>query len=158
MPQRAIAVAVDEEFAPVVQEEWITEWVARALDSEGIGQEAEVSVLVTDDALVQQLNRDFRGEDEPTDVLSFGLSEDIAGGETGGEFIQPPDNMHHLGEIIISYPYAARQAEVLAHPVDWELAHLLVHGVLHLLGYDHLDPEDEQEMRAREHAVLGVHY
>lgn len=155
MPERDIAVSVDEEYAALVNEVWIAEWIDRTLDAEGLGRETEVSVLVTGDDLVQRLNRDFRGEDEPTDVLSFGLAESVAGQP---EFVQPPDDIQHLGELIISYPYAARQAEELTHPVDWEIAHLLVHGVLHLLGYDHLEPEDEQEMQARERAVLGVHY
>ena len=158
MPKRDVAVAIDDEFLPAVDEAWVADWVTRTLDGEGVAEDTEVSVLVTDDALVQELNREFRGEDEPTDVLSFGLSElgPVAAGETA--FVQPPDNILHLGEIIISYPYASREAEKQEHPVDWEVAHLLVHGVLHLLGYDHLEPEDEQEMRAREHAVLGVHY
>lgn len=159
MPERDIAVAVDDDFATLVDEDWICQWVVRALDAEGIGDHTEVSVLITDDVLVQELNREFRGEDEPTDVLSFGLSEITEpGAEAGPGFVQPPDNVLHLGEIIISYPYAARQAEKLEHPVDWEMAHLLVHGMLHLLGYDHLEPDDEQEMRAREHAILGIHY
>ena len=159
MAERDVAVSIDDLFLGQVSEDWIIEWVVEALVAEGIGEHAEVSVLITDDDLVRELNREFLGEDEPTDVLSFGMGQlDGPGPDGAPAFVQPPDNILHLGEIIISFPFAVRQAQQEEHPVDWEIAHLLVHGVLHLLGYDHLEADDEQEMRAREHAILGVHY
>jgi probable rRNA maturation factor len=69
--------------------------------------------------------------------------------------VTPPGSGRQLGEIVISYPTAARQAQEAGHPVDEELAHLLVHGVLHLLGHDHQSPAEARRMRAREEALLG---
>jgi probable rRNA maturation factor len=96
---------------------------------------------------MRRLNRQYAGDDHPTDVLSFSLRE-------GEEFIAP-DGPAPLGEVIISYPTALRQAEEAGHPVEDEVAHLLVHGILHLLGYDHAEVGDEERMRAREDALLG---
>lgn len=106
---------------------------------------SELSIAITDDDTVRELNRRFRGDDAPTDVLSFEMG--------GSDVFVGGDGL--LGEVIISYPTAARQAEEAGHPVEDELAHLLVHGVLHLLGYDHESPKDGRQMRAREEALLG---
>jgi probable rRNA maturation factor len=131
--------------------------VSAALDAEDIPKEASVSVVFTDDATVHELNREYRGVDRPTDVLSFGLSnmaaadgdeQDIPG------FVLPPDSALELGEIVISQETAARQASEHGRALDHELAHLVVHGVLHLLGHDHAEPEEEVRMRAREDEVL----
>jgi probable rRNA maturation factor len=110
----------------------------------------ELGVVVSDDATVRELNRRYLGVDEPTDVLSFNL------GEEGDEpFALPPGEAAPLGEVIISFPTADRQAEEQGHSVQAEVAHLLVHGVLHLLGYDHLEAEDERTMRQREEEILA---
>lgn len=69
--------------------------------------------------------------------------------------VAAPDGLLHLGEVIISYPTAERQARERGHPVQREVAHLLIHGVLHLLGYDHALPEEERLMQARENLYLG---
>ena len=108
---------------------------------------SEVSVVVTDDDTVRQLNQRFRGVDAATDVLSFRLDTD--------GFVTPPDSRRQLGELIISYPTAARQADEAGHDVEGELAHLVVHGLLHLIGYDHESPSDRRAMREREDALLG---
>lgn len=120
----------------------------RTLDSEGVVPPAEVSVAITDDAHVQALNQRYRGIDVPTDVLSFSLDDDA-------NFVSPPGSVRSLGEIVISYPTAARQADEASHGIDEELAHLLVHGLLHLLGHDHESPKEARLMRAREEALLG---
>ncbi|MHB8577217.1 MAG: rRNA maturation RNase YbeY, partial [Dehalococcoidia bacterium] len=112
-----------------------------------------VSIVITDDETVRRLNRDYRGYDEPTDVLSFGLSELAKPAtddeEPAPEFVLPPDSGAELGEVIIAYPTAERQAAAHGRAVDHELAHLLIHGILHLLGFDHYEPEEEREMRSR---------
>jgi len=110
--------------------------------------ESELGIVVTDDEQVRKLNNRYGGEDKATDVLSFSLRE-------GEEFVSP-DATERLGEVIISLEMAERQAAEAAHPVADEMAHLLVHGILHLLGYDHAEPEDERVMRAREDALLGT--
>ncbi len=141
-----VLVTIDDPFASFVSPEWIEGVARRVLEAEGVS-EAELGVLVTGDETVHDLNRRYAGEDKPTDVLSFSLQE--------GEEFASPDAVLRLGEVIISYPTAERQASEAARPVEDEVAHLLVHGVLHLLGYDHAEPDEEREMRAREAALLA---
>ena len=107
--------------------------------------QAELSVLLCDDAFIQGLNLQWRGKDAPTDVLSFAM------GEGEGADVNPDV----LGDIVISVDTAARQAAELGHAPERELRVLLVHGLLHLLGYDHEESvEDAAEMRAREVDLL----
>lgn len=115
------------------------------LEAEGVPM-AELGVLITDDETVRSLNRQYAGEDEPTDVLSFSLQE-------GEPFVQP-DQVLRLGEVVISYPTARRQAEEHGRSLELEIAHLLIHGALHLLSYDHAEPEGERRMKGREEALL----
>jgi probable rRNA maturation factor len=110
-----------------------------------------VGVVIADDATVQELNRRFLGMDEPTDVLSFGL-----GGQGAKDFALPSGEATSLGEVIISYPTAVSQAEEQGQSVQAEVAHLLVHGILHLLGYDHQGAEDERLMRQRGEEILAA--
>ena len=120
----------------------------RVLEGEGVADETGVSILVTNDDEVRALNRQFLGIDEPTDVLSFPEEDgpEFPGGEESG----------YLGDIAIALPTAARQAEELGHSLDAEVSHLLVHGLLHLQGYDHTTgPEQEARMRAREEVYLA---
>lgn len=120
----------------------------KALRSEGIAAPAELSIVFTDDATVRALNRDYRGTDAPTDVLSFAQGE-------GEAFAAVPGASRHVGDVIISVDTARRQAKRYQLTLHDEVAHLLVHGVLHLLGYDHEEAEDARIMRAREDAILG---
>jgi len=113
-----------------------------------------LSLLITDDATVRELNRTYRGKDKTTDVLSFALEADRRGDAAG--FVMPPGEIVHLGEVIVSYPKAAEQAAERNHAVEDELALLVVHGVLHLLGYDHDKPAREREMRSLEQRVLSA--
>jgi probable rRNA maturation factor len=120
---------------------------------------AEMSFLIVDDEQIQRMNRQWRGYDEPTDVLSFGLSErskPAVDDEVPFPFPQAADDLLHLGEVVISYPTAERQALEHSRPLEMELRHLLIHGTLHLLGYDHAEPEEEATMRAREDVLLGM--
>jgi probable rRNA maturation factor len=121
---------------------------ARALESEGVGAPVELSVVLTDDATVRELNRAYRDTDAPTDVLSFAQGE-------GEAMASPDDAARHLGDVVISVDTARRQADEHALALQDETAHLLVHGILHLLGHDHERPDDEAAMRAREDAILG---
>lgn len=122
---------------------------ARALETEGVAKPSELSVVLADDATVQALNREYRDTDAPTDVLSFAQRE-------GDDFARPDDAPPHLGDVIISIETARRQATEYNVSLQDEVSHLLVHGILHLLGFDHEDPADEREMRAREDAILGA--
>jgi len=111
--------------------------------------DAEVSVHIGDDALLQTLNRTYRGIDRPTDVLSFG-SEDPPGGLVVARL---PDL---LGDVVISLDRASEQAQQYGHPRRRELSFLAAHGTLHLLGFDHDTPEAEAVMTARAEAVLAA--
>jgi probable rRNA maturation factor len=110
------------------------------------GVDAEFSVTFVDEAAIQELNREYRGLDRPTDVLSFAQEE--------GDMILPPDAPRMLGDIIISVPTAIRQAAERGHEPDAELGLLLIHGFLHLLGEDHDTPARKQQMWARQQALL----
>ncbi len=150
----------------------IQEAIASVLRVEGAA-DAEVSVVLVDDAAIQRLNRDYRGVDAPTDVLAFALeeegpgeppwpSEDVAadgadedgteGWVAAAEHEQDPPRL--LGDVVISLERAAAQAEEYGHSLAREVAYLAVHGCLHLLGYDHDTPDRQAQMRAREEAAL----
>ena len=108
--------------------------------------EAELSILLTDDAQIHDLNRDYRDKDVPTDVLSFGQDE--------GEAF--PGMVPVLGDLVISLQTAERQAIELGHSVAAEVRVLLVHGLLHLLGHDHMGDKERAEMAAAEDALLAA--
>lgn len=122
------------------------------------------SVVVADDETLHDLNLRFRGFDEVTDVLSFGeygapvedtvLPPSEPFPEVG--FPAIPDEPVSLGEVVLSFPMAERQAREHNVPVEREAALLVVHGILHLLGHDHAEPEEEAAMRAIEQQALGV--
>ena len=118
-----------------------------------LADETEISVLLVDDATIQELNRDYREKDVPTDVLSFPLEEELEG-EGEPEIIGGPA-ARMLGDIVISVEKAVTQAAEYGHSVERELAFLLVHGLLHLLGYDHDKGEAAKKlMRSEEKRIL----
>ncbi|AUW93218.1 MAG: rRNA maturation RNase YbeY [Sulfobacillus thermosulfidooxidans] len=119
--------------------------VIRTLDVLGGLENAEVSVVLTNDEAVHALNREYRGVDRPTDVLSFSQRE--------GEDANPDDPV--LGDIVISLDRVAAQAADYGHSFERELGFLTVHGVLHLLGWDHELPDEEQRMMAKTEEILG---
>ena len=116
----------------------------RALDVLGLS-EAELSIVLCDDGFIHPLNRDYRGKDRPTDVLSFPQRE--------GEESDPDDPV--LGDIVLSVERARAQAAERGHPLETEMRVLLVHGILHLLGYDHEADDDAEEMEAEERRILS---
>jgi probable rRNA maturation factor len=142
----SVLVSIEEPFDGFVDGDRIESIASRVLDAEGQAP-AELSVLVTDDDAIRDLNREYAGDDEATDVLAFSLRE-------GEEFVSP-DEVQRLGEVIISFPTAQRQADEAGRAVEDEVAQLLVHGILHLLGYDHAEEDEERVMRAREEALLA---
>jgi probable rRNA maturation factor len=141
-----VQVWVEEAFVASVSSEWLGSVAQAALEAEGLGT-AVLTLVVTDDEAVRTLNRDYLGIDAPTDVLSFG-------GESP-DFVNPPDADAYLGDLVIAYPQASAQASTAGHPVEAELALLVVHGVLHLLGYDHVRPEDKVAMWRRQSDILS---
>jgi probable rRNA maturation factor len=147
-PPYTVAWQVAPAEAGHVRRRALAALVRRALASEGVPGPVEMSIVMTDDETVRDLNHRYRGVDEATDVLSFGMEADDG-------FVTPPGIARHLGEIVISCETAARQAQEAGRDIDEELAHLVVHGVLHVLGYDHGEPEEAKTMRAKEEALLG---
>ena len=112
-------------------------------------ERAEVSIVLADDAMVQGLNRDYRGKDQPTNVLSFAaLDDDVAP--------QPEDGPLLLGDIIVAYETTAAEATAEGKSFADHLSHLVVHGVLHLLGFDHIEEDEAEEMEELERSILGA--
>ncbi len=112
-------------------------------------EEAEVSLLLVDNQRIHALNLEYRGVDRPTDVLSFALQEEM---EEEPE-IEEEDEM--LGDIVISVERARDQAQEYGHSFEREIVYLAVHGTLHLLGFDHEEENDKQEMRSKEEEVMS---
>jgi probable rRNA maturation factor len=146
-----IEIFVEEKFRGVVNGGWVKKIVRQILKIEEVNPPYEVSLVFTDSETVQQLNRDYRGVDEPTDVLAFYMLPQKG---ADSSFALPPDGVTRLGEVIISYPQAAKQAKEQGHSPERELALLVIHGILHLLGYDHEEPNEENKMRERERRLL----
>ena len=129
----------------------------RALDAEGVNVNCIISVMLTDDAGIRQVNRDFRGIDRETDVLSFPLNE-LEPGAFDPALCErePGSGAVLLGDMMISLPRCEEQGAEFGHGFDREIQYLTVHSVLHLLGYDHVDEGPmKAQMRAREKAVMG---
>ncbi|MDO8491548.1 MAG: rRNA maturation RNase YbeY [Dehalococcoidia bacterium] len=145
-----IDIEVQTPFKRSVTKKWLRQVVTAVLEAEKI-ENVELSLLIADDETVHRLNRTYRGMDKTTDVLSFALGE----GLQTFAFVMPPDQPRQLGEVIISYPQTKRQASEQGHPVKRELALLVVHGVLHLLSYDHETDADAALMRPKEAALLS---
>ena len=149
-----INVLFDEGLEDCLDVGWVQNIARLVLTAQGAGSYTEVGLVIASQERVRQLNKAYLGRDEPTDVLAFAM---LSESSTEGEqlFATPPDGIKHLGEVIISYPQAARQAEEHQHSIKKEVAILIVHGVLHLLGYDHDEPEPARQMAAREKAILN---
>jgi len=122
--------------------------VNTALEIQSESLDSELTIVLTDDSKVHELNRDYLGIDSPTDVLSFPASE------TDGSEIDPETGARYIGDIVISLPYAARSAEKAGHPLESEVQLLVVHGVLHLLGHDHAKPGEKAKMWKAQAEIL----
>ena len=125
--------------------------VHQALQEAGVTQPVMLTLMITDDATLHDMNKQYRQQDKPTDVLSFPQHEDLMvdalpAGPEGAPLM--------LGDIVVSLPRAEEQARAYGHSRARELGFLLAHGLLHLLGYDHESPDDAAVMEARQDAVL----
>ena len=132
-----------ETFIDIPPEEQIRRTCDMVLQAEGI-QDCILSVVLCDDAFILPLNRDFRGKDKPTDVLSFAQRE--------GDFANKNDPL--LGDVIVSFETTRRQSVEHNQTTTQELELLLTHGILHLLGYDHIENDDAIVMEERERIIL----
>ena len=144
-------VEIPQELEPLLQK------VIRAsLDAEGMEDDCEINVLITDDEGIHQINLEQRDVDRPTDVLSFPMF-DLEPGEHPDEMDADPETgLIPLGDMVISLERAREQAAEFGHSVEREVCYLCVHSVLHLLGYDHMDEGPmKAQMREREEVILG---
>ena len=130
--------------------------IRTALSAEGVDFPCEIDVRVTDDRTIHKINLDTRGVDRPTDVLSFPAFDLQPGVLPGEEDADPGTGLVPLGDMVLSMERVQVQAREYGHSNRRELAYLVVHSVLHLLGYDHLDEGPEKaRMRGREEAVMA---
>ena len=145
-----VNIQIDNSFRGSIEEDLLRRAVEETLMADGIDSSVELGMVITSEERVRQLNQSYRSINESTDVISFALLE------SGGAFVMPPDNILHLGEVIISYPQVIRQAREQNHSVKREIVYLVIHGVLHLLGHEHEDSENDRIMRAIEAKVLSA--
>ncbi len=129
-------------------EEIVLRMAQTVFEHDGTSPVAELSVLLADDTFVQSLNRKFRGKDKPTNVLSFPNAPTPA----GALYAEPSS----LGDIALAYETVKAEAKTQHKSFDDHLAHLVVHGVLHLLGYDHINDKDAEKMEKRERELLKL--
>jgi len=135
-----IAVASEDDGLP--SSELIKRWIGAALEAGAHRPDAEVSVCIVDEAESQALNHRYRGKDKPTNVLSFPADLPV-------ELELPL-----LGDLVVCAPVVAREAKEQGKSPEAHWAHMLVHGTLHLLGYDHIDPEEADQMESLETRIL----
>ena len=156
LPSQRIDVQVFPAFTGRLSKAWLRKVAEQALHTQGEGRPLNISLVIADDETVHNLNREYRDMDETTDVLAFPLweSRDNETPDADG-FVLPSEETTPVGEIVISYPQAARQAREGKRLIRAEMALLIVHGVLHLLGYDHADAQQESHMWARQDQVLA---
>jgi len=147
--QMGISIIIDSEFKGRLSPAWLRRTARAVLNAEEAGSKAEMGLVITDQRRIRALNKQYLAEDRPTDVLSFPMAE-------GTAVAISPDGARQLGEVIISYPQALKQAEGRGHSVEEEVALLITHGILHLLGYDHDIPSRKRKLRAHETAILKL--
>jgi probable rRNA maturation factor len=145
-----VDVLIRPKFEPNVDADEVNRIALAVLQAESASPDAALSIVITDDAEIQSLNRQFRDVDAPTDVLAF------ADEPTDQTFVSAPDEPPYLGDVIVSFPRARIQAAAEGHSTGQELRLLIVHGVLHLLGHDHATEDEQATMWARQEAILSA--
>ncbi|MGL5355514.1 MAG: rRNA maturation RNase YbeY [Cetobacterium sp.] len=136
-----------EGYGEYLKEEEVKDYICEVLNDEFESEKpVYISVALVGNEDIQRINRDFRDKDQPTDVISFAYHE------TEDYMIGPYDT---LGDIIISLDRVKEQCEEYNHSFRREFFYVLTHGMLHLLGYDHIEEDDKKEMREREEEILG---
>lgn len=138
-----ITIEIDKQYKKAVPDKELRSLVQTVFKLEDMPDNSSISIRISSNAVIQQLNAQYLDIDAPTDVLSFPFN-----------FDDPESETHYYGDIIVSYEKAAMQAEAGGHaPID-EIKLLVIHGILHLLGYDHATPEEKQEMWAIQTKLL----
>ncbi len=148
--QHVIEVQTEVSLPENIELKYLRVAALAVLKQQRVEEPVELTIVLTDDASIQVLNRRFRGEDYPTDVLSFS-------NETRGPFASgSEEHPRYLGDVVISLPRAKAQAEEAHCALMAELQLLIVHGTLHLLGYDHATPEEKTRMWTVQGALLDL--
>lgn len=147
-----VLIDIRTEGFPAELETVIEKIAVDSLRYEAFPEECEISVSIVDNEEIHQINKQFRGIDRPTDVLSFPQLTF----EEGERMERNEDGEVVLGDIIISLERAREQAEEYGHSLKREIAFLTAHSMLHLLGYDHMTPEEEKEMFAKQKEILEL--
>jgi len=148
-----INIQIGKEYKNEIKTAWLKNIIRLVQTAENVSAKSEMGLVITGDEEIHKLNLKYLDEDRPTDVLSFPMNEQLA---TAPAFVKVPDGKLHLGDIVISYPQAIKQSDEHRHPVKREVEILLIHGILHLLGYDHDVPRRKSVMRNRETAILKM--
>jgi probable rRNA maturation factor len=138
-----IDVTIHPDFSSLLSQAWIEKLADQTLHQGIEGEEVELSIALEQDETVKNLNLQYRNIDATTDVLSF-----------EGNYPNPETGLNHLGDIIISVPQAQKQAIAANHSLKQEIALLIVHGILHLSGYDHAELADEKVMWEKQELIL----
>ena len=144
-----LIIQSDRRFSSYLDRAYLEKLATTVLEAEGVPGPVELSLVVTDDHTIHALNRQYRGVDAATDVLSFSL---LPSG--GDRFAPSADGVLRLGDIVLSYESILAQAQEYGHAVRDELGLLFVHGLLHILGYDHEREDEARAMGAREDAYM----
>ncbi|HNZ00171.1 MAG TPA: rRNA maturation RNase YbeY [Anaerolineaceae bacterium] len=139
-----INIAIEVDHVIDIDNSWLEKVASYALNFQSPKPNVDLSIIITDNNLLQELNREYLGIDAPTDVLSFNVDE-----------IDPETGNYYLGDIIISYQKANEQAVTAGHEIQSELSLLIIHGVLHLLGMDHDTPESQEPMWKIQDQILS---
>ena len=155
--------ASDEQRAVAVDLRHFVRLAHLVLDREDVLTDAQVSLVFVDEPTIAEYNERFLDTPGPTDVLSFPIDDDgvgpgrwpDAGGRGPGQGSDPPDVPTLLGDVMVCPPYAAREAQRRGIPVEREMELLVVHGLLHLLNYDHMEAEEADRMQRRERELLA---
>jgi len=130
-----VNITVQKQYKKLLKRTFVTTIANEVLKNLCIPDKSELSVIIVSDEFIQDLNYKYRSHDEPTDVLSFPSDE-----------IDPQTGSRYYGDVVISYPRTVAQAQAGGHAIEDELALLIVHGILHLLGYDHEEENKQKEM------------
>lgn len=140
-----IYITVDEPYQALIEPDLFERAAQATFQHEGMSIDTSLSIVVTDDEQLHQLNQRFVGIDSPTDVLSFPAG-----------YMDPDNNSFYLGDVLISYPRASEQASQAGHSVNAELQLLVVHGILHLAGHDHDEEQDKLNMWTAQGEILSI--
>jgi probable rRNA maturation factor len=139
-----IHLQISENISPTLPRKIIEQAAAKTLATLAVAGEIDLTILLTDDGQIHQLNLEYLGVDAPTDVLAF-----------PADYIDPDTKARYLGDVIISYERANAQAQAGGHTLEQEIELLVVHGTLHLLGHDHADPDQKAMMWAEQAEILS---